>query len=352
MNKPLEQYLRVENGWRELHHRAGRTDLVQHTLTVGPLVVPASDLVAEVTAAASAIVEMDSEFHVCSMSVGGTGAGGVEIVGQSAQVCPDFYDAKARVFLGQNGTELTDKPVHVGSLFGGWYETAPPGGFAYQTRSLERVPRGFAVPWCIPGGTTLTVEVVSRWNVQQELFFTFHGFKRLRTTAPLPMDYQLTPQLVGVLDRYRAAGCMGRVVPFVYGLNFDETTGRAVNATETRSFTVSGGPFIVTEMTGSVLDPSGTDFYPTANDPLPAEFVRMSLNNGAIRLDDGPAAFSSVLGSGKYPRYLPVPLELPERSTLTTSLTFQDQSGAGTLPMRAFVAFGGVRILPEGDLLT
>ncbi len=344
----------TRNGWGFLQHAIGGWGgLIPHQVTVGPVVLAASpDGDTQTTGSAQAIIESDSDFYVLSASVTGydpTQLDSNAQLGYSSEAWPDYWDATCVVSLeGGSGLRLSDQPAHVGTIFGGQrQETEAPA--VYYTHLRHYIPREFVVPWILPPGVTLRVDVSQRYTTAQTAYFTFHGFKRMLSTPPLPLDFLLSPAVVGTLQRYRDAGELCRVEPFFYSLNY-EGADRPVLNTETATLTVSDADFCITDLTCALLDPDQAAEFPAGgffrafNEP-----TRLVVDQGDFRLDGRPFPLNAYFGTGREPGRLPTPLVMPAGSTLTSLLTFGDFN-ANDRPLRAYLGFHGIRIFTSGVL--
>lgn len=341
------------NGWEALRQAIGRIpDLVEHWLSL-TLEVPASDGVTPASATASAIVESDAaELWTLATWAAGfpTAAPATAQLGQSADVYPDFYPAVVDVQTEDGGQRLSDQPVFLGHLFGGGFRlpaTAPQTVFS---PTVEFDPHVLPAPWILPGGSTVRATISSLDTTARTVHLTFCGFKRLRHSPPVPVDVFLSAQLLTSLDILGARNELERVEPFYYCHRYDQTAGRPAFGSEQRTFTVSAGAYLAALQMGQVIDPDLETFYPSATKPQPAELVRLALDNGAVRLDDGPVSLSAAFGTGRLPFYLQPPLFMGQDTSLTSIVQFNDNSATGNTPLRGWLTWGGVRVLPDTRL--
>jgi hypothetical protein len=340
---------RQVNGWEKLRRVLHRfPNLIPHTLAIEVDIARSADVFTEIAASASELVPPECELYVIATSVGncGVGADNGALGGFDLADDPEEWNAKVQVQYEQGGFRWSNAPVRAGHIFG----------------SGSR-PYFWPVPWVIPGGTSVRINVTSRhagalggssYN-PGKFRFCFHGFKRFNTDAPLPTDMLFSPRALDVVRRARYQnGAAVRVEPYVYALNFDELgnlpdtfSPRSAHGLEQKTFTVSDALFAVLDQMGLVEDVEALGTIATI-DHRPATTCRVTLDVGRRRLDDRALPIVNVFGSARRPHRLAYPLVIPRGGNLTAFVQFAtvSQFAGETKPENAYLTFSGIRIFP------
>jgi hypothetical protein len=251
----------------------------------------------------------------------------------------DFADSpeKGRVTVElrveQGGKPYSNRPVHLGSIFGtGARPFFYPVPFIWQpnTRIVVRYRAAFSVDY---DGENHNVMIV------------FHGFKRLMTSPPLPVDILLEPRLLDTFRDFRGRGQLGKVEPYFYGFNFEEADVLARPA-DPRTINVAGGDFAGVYQMAAVFAPQ----TPTAcYKSKPTTLVRFVRGMGKTRIDYGPHPLVNLCGVGKRPYRYVKPLVLRKGESLTTIVTHPDRSDGVQGSWETYITLAGVKIHPPAE---
>jgi hypothetical protein len=323
VNGPM-RLARMIRGWPEM---------IPHQLVIratSPL-HPGTAAVQEFTGTAT--VESDADLWVLatSMSVSGQDLGafiGTEGSAGGAWITPESWRATCLVMVNPGGNVISSGQVQVGHIFG-----------------HGEMPCYLPVPLILRAGAQVSIRFFSRADSAtvlglQVIRANFHGFKRMLSGPEFPVDWFLEPRLIDLLRRYRGAGQLGHVEPFVLPFNFNSLASTRGLATDSRTVTIAGSDFLGCYLTGTVHIPNGTGNLVVAPDTL----LQLSMNDGARRLQDRPVNISTITGPGKRPFRFPVPLRMRSGESLTAIVTHQLKSGTDVGQFDTYLALSGVRV--------
>jgi hypothetical protein len=340
-----------QNGWsRVFAGTPGRIpQLSPFWLTTQISLAASADAETSVTGSGTAIVTPEAEFFILGGITGGWAPGGGpanEGLGDVPSQSPDMYPATVAIREGSGGRAISAGACSIGHLFGGGPR-----------------PYLWPAPWRISPGTELQFTLEHRFTTAQDVWLTLFGFKRSLDDPHFPVDFLIDPRLVRILAKYRASGRMVSPEPYFYPLSYAGREGRAPRATETRTFSVTEADFALVHLAGAVTDPDTGESWSMANGldnnlhqdtsattpglGVAQETVRLVTGLGRSRLDDRPVALGALFGTGRNIGRYAVPVLIPRGDSLTALLNFRDVSagGAGRLPLRCDLTFGGVRLV-------
>lgn len=343
-----------QNGWDALFKQAGTVPgLYPYWLTVNISLAASADFATSVTGTGTAIVNGDAEFYALGGICAGWADGGNNVdegLGAVAHESPDMYPATVLIREGSGGRTLSAGPCFIGHLFGGGPR-----------------PYVWPCPWRILPGTELQFTVEHRFTTQQSMWLTLFGFKRMLDSPPLPCDFLIDPRVVRILAKYRASGRAVSAQPFFYPMAYSGTVGRAPNATEQKTVTMTEADFALVHLGGMVSDPADGSSWMMEVDlddnihqdnaaagllnqnvigrGLAQETVRLLVGIGRTRLDDRPVALGALFGTGRKIGRYASPLVIPRGQSLTALVNFKDSTNGVNLPLRADLTFGGVRLV-------
>lgn len=357
------------NGWEALRRFYGGRlpNFRPYTLSVELDVPSSADAFTPTPLVTGTVVnESDAEFWVLATMHAGffVDAPAIEQLGDSPANDGDlWYGAIVDVREEEGGRSLSNVPVYPSSIFGAFGRQSNVS--TNQRRSY--LPYYLPAPWILPPGATVRCQVQATWagqnsaqpNGHQRVWFSFLGFKRFMDTPPPPVDFFVEPRLAGVLDAYRRNGLRPRVEPYFYGLNLAPTFGqtdaqmnRAAMNTESVSVSISDADFAAIYLSGVIHDPNNVwrgqeqflqlDAVNATNGE--EDTVRLNVDQGRVRLDERPVAWSNYIGTGKEPVRLAYPLILKTGQGLTAIVQFGETNLVDNNPFRAYITVGGVRI--------
>lgn len=358
---------RLENGWETLR-RANGGQLPRYepySLSVEFLVPPSADAFTPTPLLTGRVTnDADAEFWILeTMHCGATPAASTnQLLGQAEDCGGDlWYGALVRVQEEEAGRILSNVPVFPATIFGGFGLTTP------LRTDRSRQPYALPCPWVLPPGGTIRLDLETRWAGQggfgfdatTRVWFSFHGFKRYLDEPTPALDWLLEPRLLAMLERLRSQGKRPRIEPYFYGLNlapsFQESEAalrRASMNTEQVTVSIADADFAGVHLMGQIHDPNNVwrgaqdAFLGTATATPGAlnDTVRLTVDQGRIRLDDRPLGFRTLFGNGRRPCKLPVPLYLRKGQSLSAVVQFGETNGVNPEPFRALMTVGGVRV--------
>jgi len=341
-----------QSGWDLMFAQAAGVPGLYPAFLTAQFDIPGADSFTEpgVSRTATIVNSPDSEFWIVGANIGGWSDPDVaqatqEGIGGILQESPDFYTATILVREGSAGRTLSAGPVNVGHLCGGGPR-----------------PYLWPCPWKVLPGTELQITINQRDTVSYGVWLTFIGFKRFLDAPPVPTDFLLTPTLVRLLSKYRASGQNVVPVPYWYPMAFAGNQGRAPQATEQQTVSVTEADFALCHLAAFVSDPEdGTGWFnantiddnahqSTVAPPFPGrgmalETIRLVTGLGRIKLDDRPVILGNLFGTGRKIGRYPYPLLIPKNDSLTALVKFADSSTGENAPLRCDLTFGGARLV-------